>query len=119
VLLIGALALTLALALFFGGRLFWRFRNRPDRQPIRAWMSIPQVGRSYGIPPPELYRTLGLEVPPPGDRRPITDLATQTGKSETEIITALETRVAQPLREPRGPDRKDDPASPKQGPKGP
>jgi hypothetical protein len=111
--LIGALALALALMLFFGGRLFGRFRNRPDRQPIRAWMSIPQVGRSHGIPPPVLYETLGLDVPPPGDRRPITDLATQTGKTETEIIAALETRVAQPGDSPpRGPRRKDETGTP-------
>ncbi len=112
--------MTLALALFFGGRLFWRFRNRPDRQPIRAWMSIPQVGRSYGIPPPELYETLALDVPPPGDRRPITDLAAQTGKTETEIIAALETRVAQPPREPRGPrQKKEERVTPEPGPRGP
>ncbi len=54
--LIGALVLTVALLLFFGGRLIRRIRNRPDRQPIRGWMSIPQVGRSYGLAPPELYR---------------------------------------------------------------
>ena len=102
--LIGALVLTVALLLFFGGRLIRRVLFRPDRQPIRGWMSIPQVARSYGLRPPELYKELGMEVPPPGDRRPLSDIATTLGKTEAEVIAILEARVARPpSKEPRGP----------------
>lgn len=115
--LIGALVLTVALLLFFGTRLIRRIRNRPDRQPIRGWMSIPQVGRSYGLPPPELYRELGMEVPPPGDRRPISDLAPILGKTEAEVIAILDARVAKPPpRAPRGPPPPEDKATPTAGP---
>ena len=104
VLLIIAFGLALAATLFFGTRFARRVLYRPSREPIKAWMTVPQVARAYGIPPPELYKSLGITNPRRGDRRPLTEIAQLIGTSTDDVITVLEKRVSEPPpREPPGP----------------
>jgi hypothetical protein len=103
-----ALVIALAVAVFFGVRLTRRFSTRPEREPVRPWMSVPYVARSYGIPAPELYVALGVPVPERGsapDRKPIGEFARDLGISPDAAVKLIEDRLAkEPLTKgPRPP----------------
>ncbi len=108
VLLILGIVLVLAVLLFFGFRFTRRFINRPTREPIKAWMTIPYVARAYDVPPWALYQTLGVvdELSPnngtqtpnqrdPRNLKPIAAHASDLGITPDEAIAKLEQRIAQ------------------------
>ncbi len=93
-LLLGALVLALFITVFFGLRAFRRFDHPPTDEPIRGWMNIPYIAHSYQVPPPVLWQALD----PPSDlspsRRPIRRLAEELNLTTTEVISRLETAIA-------------------------
>ena len=90
--LVSGLIVAAAITLFFGARLVGRIINRPTYEPIRAWMSVQYVARSYGVPPHVLQTELGLPVLPP-DRRPLQEIATEQNRDVNELIRILEERI--------------------------
>jgi hypothetical protein len=70
-------------------RMFRRPRGPlPPRQTdvtlIASWMTVPYVSRTFGVPPDELYRVVG--IPREGnDRKSLNDLAADTGRSSGEL----------------------------------
>jgi hypothetical protein len=91
----GIIAVLLIVVLLFGGRAAWRLGSRlqgpppPPRQTdvslIADWMSVPYISRAYRVPPPELYKALGVE---PGDRerRSLREIASTSGRSSDEVL---------------------------------
>lgn len=68
---------------------YWR-EHRDE--PIRAWMSVHYVARSYRIPPPILYEAIGAE-PSAGDRRPIRKIAREQNRSADALISELQQAI--------------------------
>lgn len=94
-LLLSALLLALFITFFFGMRAFRRFRQPPNDEPIRAWMSIPYIAHSYGVPPPVLWAALDPPPDLPPSRRPIRRLAEELNLTTDEIIARLEKAIAE------------------------
>ncbi len=88
------LIVAVAITVFFGVRAVRRFMNRPSEEPIRAWMNIPYVARSYHVPPHKLAEAIGLPVDGPRDLRPLREIAKELGKTNDEIITLLKEAIA-------------------------
>ena len=100
--LVAFVAVAFVVTLACGGRAAWRLYHRltgpppPPRQTdvsmIAGWMSVPYVGRTYRVPPPELYRALG--VSPEGHRATTLDaIALETGRSSAEVLGIVRTTV--------------------------
>jgi hypothetical protein len=112
--LIIAIAISLIVAGVFAARLINRFRSRPTYEPVAAWMSVPYVARSYGVPPPqigELYAAIGAAQPARGpgtggpDRKPIGEIARELGKDADELVNTLQIYLdARPKNVPRDPN---------------
>lgn len=112
---LGALGLALLVAVAFafvhGWRLYRHFTHpfppprQVDVQHIGSWMTVGYIARAYGVPPPEIFRALGL----PPERNPrvtLADLAAASGRSPDEVVQVVRARVtawqaAHPA--PRGP----------------
>ena len=115
--LVAFVAVAFVVTLACGGRAAWRLYHRltgpppPPRQTdvsmIAGWMSVPYVGRTYRVPPPELYRALG--VSPEGHRTStLDDIASETGRSSAEMLETVRATVrawqeAHPPPKPGGP----------------
>ncbi len=61
-------------------------------EPIRPWMTVPYVARSYHVPPSVLYRALGLPDRP-HDRRPLAALARTQGRPVQDLIGDLQSAI--------------------------
>jgi hypothetical protein len=96
-LLLGALALALAVTLFFAVRIavhavYW---SQHRDMPIEPWMTIGQVAQSYRIDRDDLARAVGIEA---GRRERLTlaQIAARTGRPveevEVELRAAIEAR---------------------------
>jgi hypothetical protein len=72
-------------------------------EPIRPWMSLGYIARSYDVPPWVLSQALGLPLKP--DRRPIREIARQQNRPVNEVIAILEDAIvhARPPYPPPGP----------------
>jgi hypothetical protein len=68
---------------------YWH--NHRD-EPIRAWMSVGYVARSYRVPPPVLYQALGVD-PQPHDRRPLREIARRQNRSVEAVILDLQNAI--------------------------
>ncbi|MCE7986139.1 MAG: hypothetical protein DYG89_33595 [Caldilinea sp. CFX5] len=93
-LLLSALVLALFITIFFGMRAFRRFDRPPTDEPIRGWMNIPYIAHSYQVPPPVLWEALDPPPDLPRSRRPINRLAEELNLTTTEVISRLETAIA-------------------------
>jgi hypothetical protein len=93
------------------------FRHAPRprvNEPIRSWMSIPYIARSYNVPASVLYQALQL-THIPRDRRPLTVIAREQNRTVASVVAALEEAIkiahppgatpppAPPATVPRGP----------------
>lgn len=94
-LLLGTLALALAVTLFFAVRIalhavYW---SQHRDMPIEPWMTIGQVAQFYEIERDELARAVGVE---PGRRERLTlaQIAAQTGRSIDEVEADLRAAIA-------------------------
>ena len=71
-------------------------------EPIRAWMSIGYISRSYHVPPPFLYQAVGLPAQPP-DRRPLRAIAHTQKRQVKELVTSLEFVILQVRQQQESP----------------
>jgi hypothetical protein len=68
---------------------YWH--NHRD-EPIRAWMNVGYVARSYRVPPPVLYQAIGVD-PQPHDRRPLREIARRQNRSVEAVILDLQNAI--------------------------
>jgi hypothetical protein len=61
-------------------------------EPIKPWMSVRYVARSYRVPPHVLYQAIGLQ-PQPRDRRPLKEIAREQNRSVEELIAELQEAI--------------------------
>jgi hypothetical protein len=61
-------------------------------ESIRPWMSVRYVARSYRVPPPMLYRSIGA-APIPRDRRPLREIAREQNRSVDILISELQQAI--------------------------
>ncbi len=104
-LLIVGLIAALVITLVFGLRLVGRLAHRPLREPIRPWMSVPQVAHANHVPPEILFEALGLPATRPPDLRPIGEIARTQNRSVEEVIRILEERIQRGPPDPTSPER--------------
>ena len=104
-LLIVGLIMALVITLIFGLRLTGRLAHRPLREPIRPWMSVPQVAHANHMPPEVLFEALGLPATRPPDLRPIAEIARAQNRSVEEVIRILEERIQHDPPNPTLPER--------------
>jgi hypothetical protein len=97
--LVAVAVLGLALAGAGAYRILTRHGRRPPPPPrqtdvslIAGWMTVPYVGRTFGVPPPELYKA--LRISPEGkDQSSLNDLATETGRTPDELVESVKAAV--------------------------
>ena len=80
--------LSLALVVIFTIRGLHAVPSRRMGEPIRPWMSVPYIARSYQVPASALFQSLGL---PENlrDRRPIAMIARDKHRPVQEIILII------------------------------
>jgi len=61
-------------------------------EPIRAWMSVHYVARSYRVPQPILYQSISAE-PIPHDRRPLREIAREQNRSVDTLFSELQQAI--------------------------
>lgn len=64
---------------------YWRSHRD---EPIRPWMSVRYIARSYRVPPYVLYEAIQLQ-PEPHDRRPLREIAREQNRSVEALISEL------------------------------
>lgn len=92
--LMSAFVLAAALTLFFAGRftldlIYW---SGHEREPVRPWMTVGYVARSWDLHGPDIDSRAGLPRP---EGRPLTldEIAAQRGVPVDEIIAQVEAAV--------------------------
>lgn len=68
---------------------YWRTHRD---EPIRPWMSVRHVARSYSVPPPVLYEAIKLQ-PLPHDRRPLREIAREQKRPVEALIGELQEAI--------------------------
>jgi hypothetical protein len=61
-------------------------------EPVRPWMSVRYVSRSYSVPPHVLYEAVRLE-PIPHDRRPLREIAREQHRPVEDLIKDLQEAI--------------------------
>jgi hypothetical protein len=61
-------------------------------EPIRPWMSVRYVARSYRVPPPLLYEAIKLQ-PVARDRRPLREIAREQNRPVELLIAELQEAI--------------------------
>ena len=93
--LLGAgLVASLLLVGFFAVRGLRQFPRRQVDEPIRAWMTVPYIARSYRVPAAMLYAALGLPARPP-DRRPLLAIARAQSRPVSAVIVTVQDAIVQ------------------------
>jgi hypothetical protein len=79
---------------FIGGRLVVRavYWSQHQDEPIRGWMSVGYVARSYRVEREPLFDALGLP-PEARDRRTLQEIAADQGRPLTEVEADLEAAI--------------------------
>ncbi len=94
-----ALTVTLLLAARFVAR-FLYFRRHAD-EPVAGWMPLGYVARSHGVPVEALRDELGL-APEFHDRRPIEQIASESGMPPEAYIAEVEAALERLAGTPAG-----------------
>jgi hypothetical protein len=68
---------------------YWRTHRD---EPIRSWMSVRYVARSYRVPPPVLYEAIGVQ-PALHDRRPLREIAREQNRPVEALINELQDAI--------------------------
>ena len=90
-------------------------RHMPRRtlnDPIRMWMNVPYIAKSYGMPVSVLQEAIGLPPSPP-DRRPLSRIARAQNRPVQSLIDSLYQTIEQ--TEPSLPTRPPVTPKPTQG----
>ena len=85
----------LVVTVFFAYRTYQRaeyWRQHRD-EPIAGWMRVGWVANSYHVPPTVLHTAIGLPPDVP-DRRPLSKIAEDQGRSFDELKSDLEKGIA-------------------------
>lgn len=61
-------------------------------EPVRAWMSVHYVARSYSVPPHVLYEAVKTQ-PVPRDRRPLREIAREQNRPVEAVINELQEAI--------------------------
>ncbi|SMD01125.1 hypothetical protein [Rhizobium sp. RU36D] len=85
--LVSALAIAGALTLFFAvrfvaGAIYWAAHHE---EPIRPWMTVGYIGRSWDLNPRAIDKEAGFP-PPQGHPRTLNDIARERGVPVEQII---------------------------------
>ena len=93
-----ALCLAIAFVIFFGTRLilstvYWSDPERRD-QAIAGWMTPGYISHSWKVPPNIVREAIGLELGSNSRRRPLTEIASELGVSEPEVIDRITKAIA-------------------------
>ncbi len=91
-LMLVGLVLSLAAVTFFAVRGLRQVPRRQVDEPIRPWMTVPYIARSYRVPSHVLYAALGLPATP-RDRRPLIAIARAQQRPVNELIADLDTAI--------------------------
>ena len=97
--------------------IYWHYHQD---EPIRPWMSLGYIARSYNVPPWVLRQALGLSPNINGpDRRPIREIAREQNRSVAEVIAILQDAIvhARPPYPPPGPSPLRDKVQPQEPPR--
>lgn len=101
-----ALLAAVAVTVFFGVRAIHSLSGlHPGAdEPIRPWMNVPYIARSYHVPPQPLYQAIGLPKNS-RDPRPIGRIAHEQNRPFTEVRDDLIVAIEQvhERSEPREP----------------
>ena len=95
-LLVAAFVVVVVLTAFFAIRTYQRaeyWRQHRD-EPIAGWMRVGWVANSYHVPPPVLQTAIGLPPDVP-DRRPLSKIAEDQGRSFDVLKSDLEKAIAE------------------------
>ena len=68
---------------------YWRTHRD---EPIRSWMSVRYVARSYRVPPHVLYEAIGVQ-PELHDRRPLREIAREQNRPVEALINELQDAI--------------------------
>ena len=71
--------------------------------PVEAWMPLGYIAKSHGVPVDRLKQVTGGNVGE-RDRRPVSEVANESGISEQELIERLEKEIATYKQERRSGD---------------
>ena len=88
------LVLSLAVVTFFAVRGVQQVPRQQVDEPIRPWMTVPYIARSYRVPSHVLYAALGLPATP-RDRRPLVAIARAQHRPVAALIADLQTAIVQ------------------------
>ena len=94
--LTSALALSLALTLFFAirfviGAVYW---SQHREEPIRGWMTVGYIAKSWDLNPRDIDTAAGFP-PPQGHPFTLEEIARQRGIPVAEVVAQAEAAVAQ------------------------
>jgi len=103
-LLIGlAFLAAVALTFVFGYRAGRQaHRLRMEREPIRAWMSVPFIAHTHHVPVSELFAAIGVHPREPHDRRSVRHLAHDLNRPVPEVIDELQRAIDGAAHKPGG-----------------
>ena len=90
--LVLGLLLSVAVVVVFAARAMQQMHVRQSDEPIRPWMTIPYVARSYHVPARILYAAIGLPENS-RDRRPLIALARAQNRGVNVLIAELHTAI--------------------------
>ena len=93
--LTSALALAVVLTLFFAGRfvigaVYWA---QHQQEPIRGWMTVGYIGKSWNLDPREIDAVAGFPLPQ-GHPLTLEEIARQRNAPVADIIAQAEAAVA-------------------------
>ena len=94
--LVSALAVAIALALFFAvrftaGVVYWSLHHQ---EPVRAWMTVRYIGKSWELNPRVVSTTAGLPDPVRGHPVTLAEIAQQRGVPVEDVIADVEVAIA-------------------------
>ena len=95
--LTSAFVLACAVTLFFAGRLtvYTIYWSTHQDVPIRPWMTVGYVARSWGLDPRTLDTEAGLPLPSvKGHPQTLEEIARDRGVPVTEVITTLQDAIS-------------------------
>jgi hypothetical protein len=102
ILLILAFVVAIAGTFVFGYRAgrHARFIGR-QREPVRAWMSVPFIAHTHHVDPAILFEAAGIPARP-HDRRSLRRIAREEKRPVDDVIRAVESAIAAARKTPGG-----------------